>query len=377
MGRASRLTVLGSLLLATQAPAEIIERVVAVVNGDIITQSEFESRQVAAVQAARISQDAMVRFLQQNNARLMQEAVDDVLLYQKGREEGLQIPPEYLDQVIQGIKEQNGLKNDTEMRAQLRREGMTIDDLKRQVERQIVRREVLAKEVGTGVTITEAEARDDYEARLETDYKRPATVHLQSILISNEREDAEELAKQIVERARGGEEFQTLAKTYSDSPTGEAGGDLGDLVLDEISADIRNVAEALEPGQVADPRMTAAGYQVLHLVGRTPESVIPFEEIKADLTKRIAQQRNAARYEKYMEDLRQSASIQLMVREVGLEVDVPVEPSLLDDANAGGAPEPVDPNAEFSVSGASGPRRVVPPDSPTTEPQPTPTPQGR
>ena len=376
MGRASRLTVLGSLLLATQAPAEIIERVVAVVNGDIITQSEFESRQVAAVQAARITQDAMVRFLQQNNARLMQEAVDDVLLYQKGREEGLQIPPEYLDKVIQGIKEQNGLKNDTEMRAQLRREGMTIDDLKRQVERQIVRREVLAKEVGTGVTITEAEARDDYEARLETDYKRPATVHLQSILISNEREDAEELAKQIAERARGGEEFQTLAKTYSDSPTGEAGGDLGDLVLDEISADIRNVAAALEPGQVADPRMTTAGYQVLHLVGRTPESVIPFEEIKADLTKKIAEQRNAARYEKYMEDLRQSASIQLMVREVGLEVDVPVEPSLLDEVNAGIASEPVDPNAEFSVSGASGPRRVVP-DSPTTEPQPTPTPRGR
>ena len=128
---------------------------------------------------------------------------------------------------------------------------MTIEDLKRQVERSIVRREVLAKEVGTGVTITESEARDDYEARLETDYKRPATVHLQSILISSEREDAEALATQIVERARGGEEFETLAKTYSDSPTGEAGGDLGDLVLTEISAEIRSVADSLEPGQVA------------------------------------------------------------------------------------------------------------------------------
>ena len=191
----------------------------------------------------------------------MQEAVDDVLLFQKGREEGLQIPPEYLDKVIQGIKEQNGLKTDTEMRAQLRREGMTIEDLKRQVERSIVRREVLAKEVGTGVTITEAEARDDYEGRLDTDYKQPATVHLQSILISNERDDAEALARRIVERARGGEEFEALAKTYSDSPTGETGGDLGDLVVDEISADIRSVADSLEPGQVADPRVTGAGYQ--------------------------------------------------------------------------------------------------------------------
>ena len=165
----SRVTLFASLLLATQAPAEILERVYAVVNGDIITQSEFESRQIAAVQAARLSQEQVVRFLQQNNARLLQEAVDDLLLYQKGREMGLQIPAEYLDNVIDGIKKQNGLKSDAEMRAQLRREGMTLDDLKRQVERSIVRREVLAEQVGTGVTITEAEAHEDYEERLEAD----------------------------------------------------------------------------------------------------------------------------------------------------------------------------------------------------------------
>ena len=376
MGRASRWTLFASLLLATQAPAEILERVYAVVNGDIITQSEFESRQVAAVQAARLKQGQVVRFLQQNNARLLQEAVDDLLLYQKGRELGLQIPADYLDQVIQGIKQQNGLKSDAEMRTQLRREGMTLDDLKRQIERSIVRREVLAAQVGTGVTITEPEAREDYEKRLEADYKRPATVHLQSILISNEREDAEALAQQIVERARDGEAFQALAKSYSDSPTGQAGGDLGELVLDEISDEIRAVADALEPGQVSDLRATPIGYQVLRLVGRTPESVIPFEEIKEELTKKIAEQRNATRYEKYMEDLRQNASIQLMVREVGLEVDVPTEPTLLDDVNAGGS-APFDPNAEFSVSGSSGPRRVAPPSSPTAEPQPTPTPEGR
>ncbi len=376
MGRASWWAAVGSLLWATMLPAEIIERVVAVVNGDIITQSEFESRQIAAVQAARVSQEEMIRFLQVNNARLMQEAVDDMLLYQKGRETGLQIPPEYLEQVIDGIKEQNGLTSDADLRAQLRREGMSIDDLKRQVERSIVRREVLASEVGTGVTITEAEAREDYDQRLDTDYTRPPTVHLQSILIGNEREDAEALASQIAGRARGGEDFETLAKSYSDSPTGPSGGDLGDLVLDEISEDIRAVADALEPGQVSDPRMTSAGYQVLRLVERTPKSVIPFEEIKADLTKKIAEERNAARYDKYMEDLRQSASIQLMVREVGLEVDVPVEPSLLDDANAQGS-APADADAEFSVGGSSGPRRVAPPDSPAAEPQPTPTPEGR
>src|ERR1044072_4053621 len=70
----------GALVLSASTRAEIIERVVAKVNGDIITQSEFEARQLAAVQAARIPPEQVETYLRQNNARILQEAVDDPLL---------------------------------------------------------------------------------------------------------------------------------------------------------------------------------------------------------------------------------------------------------------------------------------------------------
>ena len=72
------------LVLSASSRAEIIERVVAKVNGDIVTQSEFEARQLAAVQAARIPPDQVETYLRENNQRILQEAVDDLLIMQRG-----------------------------------------------------------------------------------------------------------------------------------------------------------------------------------------------------------------------------------------------------------------------------------------------------
>src|SRR5216117_4017434 len=91
------LPTLSLLALAGAATAEIVERVVAKVNGDIVTLSEFQARQVAAVQAAGITtEDRVERFLRDNNARILQEAVDDLLLVQKANEEGMRLRPDYV-----------------------------------------------------------------------------------------------------------------------------------------------------------------------------------------------------------------------------------------------------------------------------------------
>src|SRR5688500_10236059 len=113
-------------LLTAQSGAELLERVIVRVNGDIITLSEFEARQIAAVQAARVGPDGVEKYLRENNARILQDAVDDVLLVQRAEEVGLRLRPEYINEVIEGIKKENNIKDDGELQAQLRREGMSI-----------------------------------------------------------------------------------------------------------------------------------------------------------------------------------------------------------------------------------------------------------
>src|SRR5688500_15175308 len=138
---------LAAAFLAAGAPAEVLERVVVRVNGDIVTQSEFQARQVAAVQAARVPQDRIEQFLRENNAKILQEAIDDLLLVQRADEVGVRLSPAYIKEVVEGIKKENNIASDEELNLQLRREGMSIDDLKRNIERSILTREVLRREL--------------------------------------------------------------------------------------------------------------------------------------------------------------------------------------------------------------------------------------
>jgi parvulin-like peptidyl-prolyl isomerase len=377
MKRLSLLALPSLLVLAASARAEVIERVVAKVNGDIVTLSDFEARQIAAVQMARIGPERIEAFLRESNARILQEAIDDLLIMQRAMELEIKLPPTYVKEVIEGIKKENNLASDDVLREQLRREGMTLDDMKRNIMRQILKRQVLQRELEPKISVTESEVRADYEARKE-EYSRPSTVHLQEILVPAEAADARSQAAEIVRRARAGEDFTELARSHSASPTRSAGGDLGTVNLKELSPAVQKAATPLQPSEVSDPVQSPEGYRIFKLVARTEASMVPFEEVKADIRRRLMEARGNEAYESYVEGLRKTGIVTLQVKEVPLQVSRPVTPSTLlepplpDDLGATGtgvspakplqgpaAPVPEE-APEFSTTPQAAPERVVP-----------------
>lgn len=347
-------------------PAEIVERVIARVNGEIVSQSEFESRQVAAVQAARIPAERVETFLRENNARLLQEAIDELLLSQRAAELGIRLRGEYVDEVIEGIKKENNLPSDEALRAQLRKEGMTLGDLRRNIERSVLRRQVLARELEPKAKVTEADARAEYERNV-ADYRLPAAVRLQEILVADAARAAE-----VVSLAKAGGDFAALAKERSAAPTAASGGELGWLNRGDLSRELEGAIFALPAGGVSAPIETEAGHRVFKVVEKREARTVKFEEAREEILRRLTQDRMAREYEAYMEGLRKAAMIDLRVREVPLQVELPAEPVVTRPAP--GAPEP-----EFSVSPQERPERVAPPvvpaaPSPVPSPQPSPAP---
>jgi parvulin-like peptidyl-prolyl isomerase len=370
-----------SVLLAAAALAETLERVIVKVNGEIVTQSEFQARQIAALQAARTPPDRIEAFLRENNARILQEAIDDLLLVQRAAELGMRLRPETLADFIEGIKKENNIPSDEALLEQLRREGMSLDDLKRNIQRSVLRREAIQRDLAQRVVISEADVRADYDAR-SAEFTKPESVRLQQILVSDAA-----LAAQLVARARAGEDFASLARAFSEDPTREAGGAMGSFARGELAPALDRVAFALAVGELSDPIATAEGQRILRLEERTPAGVTPFEQAKAEIRERLGRERWAAEYDKYIGELRAAAQpgIDLRVREVPLQVAVPPEPATLLPApdELGPAPEakpdaaPAPPDAELVTTPQERPERVVPParrDPQRPEPQPSPTP---
>jgi peptidyl-prolyl cis-trans isomerase SurA len=376
--------VLSLLLLALPAAGEIVERVIVKVNGDIVTLSEFEARQLAAVQAAHVDPLKVETYLRENNARILQEAIDDLLLAQRADELGMHLPAAYLKEVIDGIKKDNNITTDEELLEQLRREGMSLEDLKRNIERSVLRREVLRRELESKVTVADADARADYDAH-KADYVRPPTVHLQEIVIRSQDSSATALARDIVRRARAGEDFAGLARAYSQVPSRASGGDLGELRRGELTPDLEKIVFGLPKGAVSDPLRTAEGFRILRVADRNEGSVVPFEEASPEILKRLTQERSGKAYETYMEGLRKTASIDVKVREVPLRLTggASASPSTLGVAPAEGASAPA-PHAapatppgeqpELVTTPQAKPERVAPPPLPA-RPSPTPSPQ--
>jgi peptidyl-prolyl cis-trans isomerase SurA len=339
------------LLLAGAASAEVVERVVAKVNGEIITLSDFEARQVASVQGARVAPAEVESYLRANNAKILQDSIDELLVAQRGYDLGVRVKPEYVQEVIDGIKKENNFANDQVLQEQLRREGMSFDDLKRSIERSVMRRQALNRDVESKVTVTDADARAEYDSK-RAEFDRPAAVHLQEIVLAGSLEESADQVRQIREKLAAGGDFAALAKVNSIAPSSASGGDLGWLKRGEMNPEIESVAFALGPGALSEPISVAGGVRLLRLVEKTEGGLVPFDQARADIIKRLTQERSEKAYQAYVEDLRKNALIEIKVREVPLQVTVTTTPSVVSPSAS---------DSELSVSGSTGPEKVAPP----------------
>jgi peptidyl-prolyl cis-trans isomerase SurA len=365
---------------ASAARAEIVDRVIVKVNGDIVTLSDFEARQVQAVQANRIPVSGVEAYLRDNNAKILQDAIDDLLLVQKADELGVHLKPEYLQEVIDGIRKDNNIPSEDALREELHKEGLSIDDMRRNIGRSILRQQVLSREVQPKVIVSETAVKAYYDAHL-AEYTKPAAVHLEEILIPATADDPKNQADDVVAKARAGADFEALAKELSSAPTAKNGGDLGTMGMGELHADVRAVAEGLKVGEISEPVATAdGGYRVVRLVSRSDIEVTPYDTVKSDIHKKLGDAKWTEEYDKYVADLRTQAIIDVRVREVPLQVQLPSAASILeppDELKSPTAPRGPSRQApaaasddEFSVSPQSAPERVTPGGSADDQPPP-------
>ncbi|HEY6547957.1 MAG TPA: peptidyl-prolyl cis-trans isomerase [Vicinamibacteria bacterium] len=368
MRRHSFLLVVPSLLLAVSARGEVIERIVAKINGEIITLSEFQARQIAEAQGARIPPERVQGYLRDNNARILQEAIDDMLLVQRAQDTGLKMPP--VDQYIEDIKKENKITSEEQFQEQLAREGMTLDELKRNMGRNILRRQILARDLEPKVMVTDTEVKAAYDARKQ-EFSHSATVQLREILVKGD--DAQAKASELAAKARAGEDFGELAKSHSAAPSKASGGDLGKLARGEMNADLEKVAFSLPVGAVSDPIPSGEGYRVLKVEAKTDASITPFDEVKEGIRRNLGEARMNKELESYIANLREKAIIDVRVREVPQQLAGPTtapvlrespetpagQPSEKPAAAQTAAPAPAD-DAEIVTTPQDRPEAVVP-----------------
>jgi len=318
------------LIVAATAVArgEIIEQILVKVNGDIFTKTDLEQRQIAALrqkgQPIDLKTDPnnvqLRKALDEITPQIMVEAIDEMLIVQRGKELGYTLSEQQFKSVVDNIRKENKIETDEQFQAALKAENMTMNDLRRNLERSMIAQKVQQNEVLSKIGVTDDEAKKYYDAHLK-EFTTSPTVSLREILIAIPGDPkvlnvaADEAAKARAEEIRkrattGGESYEKLAAEVSDAPSKANGGLIGPLRGNDLSPELRKLIESHKAGEVTEPIRATRGYQIFKIETMTPTQTMTLEQAREQISEHVFTDKRKAEFQKYLQKLRAQAIIE-------------------------------------------------------------------
>ncbi|UCE65728.1 MAG: peptidylprolyl isomerase [Candidatus Zixiibacteriota bacterium] len=263
--------------------AETLDKIAAVVDDQVILLSELDAQiQVYAIQSRITISDSLA--LDSLRREFLDKMIEDKVLLVKAEKDTTikvtnQEVGEALTRQIEMIKSQ--FPSEEAFLAQLRAEGLTLRELREQyhdeIKNQILKDKLIQKRLAM-VKVSSGEVKEFFEANRDSLPEKPAGIRLSHILIGINPGKATldslyNFAALIRDKAVSGENFETLAKNYSDDPSSENGGDLGWFSRGEMVSPFEDAAFALQPGEISNVVETVFGFHVIKVTGRKEDRI--------------------------------------------------------------------------------------------------------
>ncbi len=281
------------------------EDVVAIVNGVEITKDEFiqrlrayiqsnesQMRKVGEWQKANETEEEFVqRFIPLIGKDVLEYMIIEILIEQKAKEQNITVKPEEIDKEIDELKPKPTAEDLSKM-------GMTIEELRQQVERQILMEKIVSK----AVIVTEIEIRDYFE-RYKANFAKPEEIKASHIVLRTEIE-----AKAVLSQLKAGADFAELAWRESIDPTTkEEGGDLGFFSWGKMTPAFEEAAFALEAGEFSEVVETPYGYHIIKVDEKKPAQEPNLELVREEIRKTLTEQKTWTTRSNLLQNLREEA----------------------------------------------------------------------
>jgi len=294
-------------LIVAPVRAEVVNRIVATVDGEPITAHELE------------------RFKAERNAdpNLPESAVLDALVTEKllQREAvalGIQASDADVDAYVNEVKQKNHL-DDERFKQALAREGLTLEQYRDRVRSEIQRTQLVNREIRGRVNVSPAEIKRYYDAHLD-DYAVSERVTVRDIFFPVDRDASQEEVDHVRAKAEevramiaAGKDFEKLAKQFSEGPGADKGGLLGTVSRDELDPELAKAIGSLEKGKVSDPVRTATGFHLLRVDDRTSAGHKKVEEVSDSIKESLYNENLEKRFQEWLtHDLRERHHVEVL-----------------------------------------------------------------
>ncbi|MFQ5903399.1 MAG: peptidylprolyl isomerase [Candidatus Binatia bacterium] len=305
------LILIGSLLFLYSSPleAKVIEQVIAVIDGEPYTLSNF--KEYAKTKMDREFPQGDLNSIGKEDQEVLERFITEKLLAAEVKVVGIRVSEEEIDRYIGQIKERNRI-TDEQLGVILSRDGVTMEKYRASIRAEIEKSEIINRQVRKKVNITPEDVERYYRSNSKK-YKTKERVRLRHILLPLPEGAPPEREKEVMRkaleirgRAMAQEEFSELAKNYSEGPGASEGGDIGWVNRGSLLKEIEEIAfNKLSVGEVSQPLRTTLGIHLIKLEEREAERLLPLAEVGGKIKKELYAKALEERFQKWLKtDLR-------------------------------------------------------------------------
>ena len=291
---------------------KVVEEIIARVNNEIITRSEYDKSLNTADEeirqdcAGKCTPAQLQSALEDRKKTTLRDLIDQSLLVQRGKDMGISVETDVVKQLDQ-IRQQNKLGSMDDLEKAVSSQGINWEDFKNNIRNKILTQKVVGQEVGSHINIGESDSRKYYDEH-KSEFVRPEQVALREIIVVTEGKketeipDLKKKAETALKRVKDGEDFAEIAKRLSDGTTKEQGGYIGAFKRGELAKQLEDTVFKMKRNELTDVMETKQGFLVLQVLEHYDEGEQPFEKVKTEISDRLYQEKLEPAVREYLED---------------------------------------------------------------------------
>ncbi len=313
-------TMAGMFLLAVANPAagEVVDRIVAIVNDDVITLSELNTAFDPFMKKieARVTGQEKEKIIAEGRTTILNRMIDSKLIEQEAKKSGLTVKDDEIMGVIKDILKNRNMQMADLIQA-LNKDGLTFDGYKRELREQMMRQRLIRKEIRAKIVITDEEIGDYYRQHRD-DYEGKEAVRLKQILIPVPataddfiRNRAREVAEGALKRINSGESFEAVAVQFAQGSAGAAGGDIGFVEKGSMVPEVEKVALTLEIGALSPVIASPQGFYIIQIVDKRGAGLKPITEVRQEIMMKLEDEKATKRFDAWIAELRAKSLIEV------------------------------------------------------------------
>jgi peptidyl-prolyl cis-trans isomerase SurA len=302
------------------AEAAVVDRIVAVVNEDVITLYDIETliRPVSQnIKAQRLPPERELQAMAKLRNEMLSNLIDTKLTEQEVKRYNITVADEEVENYIRQLKQRRSA-TDEQLQALLTEQGMTLEDYRREVKLQLQRTKLVNREVRSKVVITEADIKAYYEKN-KAKYGGGTRYHIWNLFVKlpsqaspADREAAQGLLGEVLAELRRGRPFPEIVRLTSERASAVQGSDLGLFRTEELTPQLREVVRNLKPGEFSRVIESDFGYQIVYVEEIQETASKPLAQVEAEIQDILFRERVDERFSSWLSDLRKRSHIKIM-----------------------------------------------------------------